>query len=100
MVFRGFVSNRNEENKSKNDKLVYLGLSILKISKTLMYEFWYDYIKPKYQNNAKLCYMDTVLLFILELSMLMKTLQMLLKKGLIQQTVKSIDHCLQERIKK
>ena len=26
---------------------------------TLMYEFWYDYIKPKYQNNAKLCYTDT-----------------------------------------
>ena len=24
-----------------------------------MYEFWYDYIKPKYQDNAKLCYMDT-----------------------------------------
>ena len=24
-----------------------------------MYEFWYDYIKPKCQNNAKLCYMDT-----------------------------------------
>ena len=24
-----------------------------------MYEFWYDYIKPKYQNNAKLFYMDT-----------------------------------------
>ena len=24
-----------------------------------MYEFWYDYIKPKYQHNAKLCYMDT-----------------------------------------
>ena len=24
-----------------------------------MYEFWYDYIKPKYQYNAKLCYMDT-----------------------------------------
>ena len=38
---------------------VYLGLSILEISKTLMYEFWYDYIKPKYQNYAKLCYMDT-----------------------------------------
>ena len=40
-------------------KTVYLVLSILEISKTLMYEFWYDYIKPKYQNNAKLCYMDT-----------------------------------------
>ena len=41
------------------NKAVYLGLSILEISKTLMHEFWYDYIKPKYQNNAKLCYMDT-----------------------------------------
>ena len=38
---------------------MYLGLSILEISKKLMYEFWYDYIKPKYQQNAKLCYMDT-----------------------------------------
>ena len=34
-------------------------MSILDISKTLMYEFWYDYIKPKYQDNAKLRYMDT-----------------------------------------
>ena len=45
--------------KVKMNKPVYLGLSILKNSKTLMYEFWYDYIKPKYQNYAKLCYMDT-----------------------------------------
>ena len=41
------------------NKPVYLGLSTLEISKTLMYEFWYDYIKPKYQDNAKLCYIDT-----------------------------------------
>ena len=41
------------------NKTVYLGLSILEISKTLMYEFWYDYIKPKYQDNSKLSYMDT-----------------------------------------
>ena len=34
-------------------------MRLSEISKTLMYEFWYDYIKPKYQNNAKLCYMDT-----------------------------------------
>ena len=40
-------------------KPVYLGLSILEISKTLMYEFWYDYIKPKYGDNVKLCYIDT-----------------------------------------
>ena len=38
---------------------VYLHMSILDINKTLMYEFWYDYIKLKYQDNGKLCYMDT-----------------------------------------
>ena len=41
------------------NKPVYLRMSILDISKTLMYEFWYDYIKPKYGDKAKLCYMDT-----------------------------------------
>ena len=41
------------------NKPVYLGLSILEISKILMYEFWYDYVKPKYDEKAKLCYMDT-----------------------------------------
>ena len=35
--------------KVKMSKLIYLGMSIFDISKTLMYEFWYDYIKPKYQ---------------------------------------------------
>ena len=45
--------------KVKMNKPLYLGLSISEISKTLMYEFWYDYVKPKYQDNAKLCYMDT-----------------------------------------
>ena len=45
--------------KVKVNKPVYLGMSILDISKTLMYEYWYDYIKPKYQDNAKLCYIDT-----------------------------------------
>ena len=34
-------------------------MSVLDISKTLMYEVWYDYIKPKYQDSTKLCYMDT-----------------------------------------
>ena len=41
------------------NKPIYLGLSILEISKILMYEFWYDYMKPKYNDNVKLCYMDT-----------------------------------------
>ena len=41
------------------NKPVHLGLSILELSKILMYEFWYDYIKQKYGKKAKLCYMDT-----------------------------------------
>ena len=45
--------------KEKMNKPVYLGMSILEISKTLMYEFWYDYIKTEYQDNTKLSYMDT-----------------------------------------
>ena len=48
-----------KRTKVKMNKPIYLGLSILKISKILMYEFWYDYMKPKYGNNVKLCYMDT-----------------------------------------
>ena len=41
------------------NKFIYLGMSILGISKTLIYEFWHDYITRKYQNNVKICYMDT-----------------------------------------
>ena len=43
----------------KMNKPIYLGQAILDISKTLIYEFWYDYIKPKYGDEARLCYMDT-----------------------------------------
>ena len=48
-----------KKTKAKMNKPIYLGLSILEISKTLMYEFWYDYMKLKYNNDVKLCYMDT-----------------------------------------
>ena len=41
------------------DKLIAVGQAVLDISKNLMYEFWYQYLKPMYQNNIKLCYMDT-----------------------------------------
>ena len=41
------------------NKPVYFGQAILDISKTLMYEFYYEYMKPKYGNKVKLCYTDT-----------------------------------------
>ena len=48
-----------KKTKVNMNKPIYLGLSILEISKILMYEFWYDYMKPKYNDNVRLCYMDT-----------------------------------------
>ena len=48
-----------KRTKVKMIKPIYLGLSVLEISKLLMYEFWHDYMKPKYGDNVKLCYMDT-----------------------------------------
>ena len=48
-----------KKTNAKMNKPVHLGLSKLEISKTLMDEFWYGYMKPKYADNLKLCYMDT-----------------------------------------
>ena len=48
-----------KRTKVKMNKPIYLGLSILEISKLLMSEFWYDYMKSKYDDNVKLCYVDT-----------------------------------------
>ena len=45
--------------EAKMNKPIYLGPAILDISKTLMYEFWYNYIKPMYCDKANLCYTDT-----------------------------------------
>ena len=48
-----------KKTKVYMNKPVYVGQAVLDLSKTLMYEFWYDYIKPKYGDKVKLCYMDT-----------------------------------------
>ena len=53
------IIEMKKKTKIKMNKPIYLGLSILDISKILMYEFWFDYTKPKYDNDVKLCYMDT-----------------------------------------
>ena len=66
------------------NKPVYQGMPISDISKTLMYEFWYDYIKPRYKDKAKLCCMDTVaLLLTFSRKTFLRILIMMLKVGLI-----------------
>ena len=59
LVSENLLAIEMKKTKVKMNKPVYLGMSILDISKTLMYEFWYEYIKPKYQEKPKVCYMDT-----------------------------------------
>ena len=44
----------------KTNYRTFIGLLILELIKILMYDFWYDYVKPQYDEKAKLCYMDTV----------------------------------------
>ena len=75
--------------KTKVNKPVYLGMSILDISKMLMFEFCYDYIKPKYKNKAKLCCMDTdsFVIHIFTEDVFVKTLTMILKDCLIHLTM-------------
>ena len=78
-----------KRTKVKVNKPIYLGLSILEISKTLMYEFWYDYMKPKYNDKVKLCYMDTdSFIMNIKTNDFMKILLVTLKIGLILQIMK------------
>ena len=63
-AIKGFSENlvaieMKKKTKVKMNKRIYLGFSILDLSKIVMYEPWYEYMKPKYVDNAKLCYMDT-----------------------------------------
>ena len=53
------MATEMEKTKIKMYRLIYLSMSTLDISKTLMHKFWHDFIKPKYQDRVKLCYMDT-----------------------------------------
>ena len=73
----------------KMNKPIYLGLSILEISKILMYKFWYDYMKPKYGNDVKLCYMDMdSFIMNIKTNYFMKISLMMLRMGMILQIMK------------
>ena len=67
-------------------KAVYLESSISDLSKTITYEFWYDFVKPKYGENAKVCYMDTDSFIVhVKKTVFTKTLQKILKQDLTLQ---------------
>ena len=84
----------------KMNKPIYLGLTVLGTSKMLMYELWYDYFKLSYADNVKLCYMDTdSFIFHVKTEDFYEDIANDVEKDLIHQIIKSIDHCLQERIK-
>ena len=84
----------------KINKPDYLGLSILKISKTLIYEFCFGYIKPKYRENARLCYTDTDSFIInIKTEDVYEHIVNDVEKDLIHQIMKLIDHSLQEKTK-
>ena len=73
-----FLATETKEIKVKMNKPVYLGFSILEISKTLMHKFCFDYIKAKYQNNATLYHMILkALLLVLNPKIFIKILQMM-----------------------
>ena len=87
--------------KVKMDKPIYLGSSILEISKILIYELWYDYIEPKYQNNAKLCYTDADSFIInIKTENFYNDIADDIEKRLTHQIMNSIDHCLLEKTRK
>ena len=90
-----------KKTKVKVNKRVYLRFPILEISETLMYEFWYHYMKPKLADNVKLRYMDTDS-FIMHIKTedFYKDIANDVEKDLIHQIMNVIDHYLKERAKR
>ena len=76
-----------KKTRVKMTKPIYPGMSTLDISKILMHELWYDYIKPKYGNRANLCYTDTDSFIIyIKLKIFLMIFPMMFRDGLIHLT--------------
>ena len=54
-----FLAMEMKKTKIKMNVPIYIEFTILEVSKTVMWEFLYDYLKPKYGDKMKLCYTDT-----------------------------------------
>ena len=78
-----FMAIEMRKTKVKMNKPVYLGQAIFDISKTLIYEFYYDYLKVKHKDKVKPCYMNRVLFYTLKQEIFTKTLLMMCLNGLI-----------------
>ena len=81
------------------NKPVYLGHSVLESSKTLMYEFWYDYVKPKYGEKIKLCYINTDIVYINKDDIYKDNVEDV-ETRFDTSNYELTDHCLKEKIKK
>ena len=75
------------------NKSDYLGHTMLEISKIVLCEFWYDYVKPKYVQKAKLCNI------LLNGVTFKQILQNIIKQDLILQIMNQPDHYPEEKIK-
>ena len=91
------VAIEMKKTKVKMVRPLYLGMSILDISKALMYGFWYDYINPKYGDKAKLHYTDADSFIInIKTENFLKIFPLMLRNGLILLTmIKMIKHLFQ-----
>ena len=78
------MATEMKKTKIHMNKPVYVGQAVLDISKTLMYEFWYDYIIPKYDDKVTLCCMDTdSFIFHIKQMLFRKILCLIQKNGMI-----------------
>ena len=91
-----------EMEKAIMNKPVCQALLISELSKIVIYEFWYDYMKQKYGGKAKLSYMDTgsFIAYIKTENTFTESLQKMLKQDLMLQTMNQKDHYVKEKLKK
>ena len=62
-----FLAIEMQKTEILMNKPVYLALLVLELSQILMYNFWYDYVKPKFGEKPKLCYIDKEIVMVVSL---------------------------------